>query len=101
MQEGVGVYTNQSCPVPKYWVDTTVPGTCTNTCVGDPINPGPGNVYKQEQDDVRVSGASPIEFRRFYNSADAIGSDMGPGLASRHMTALFSVNFPGQQSRYR
>ena len=42
------------------WVKVPQPQVCAKACVGDPINPGPGNVYKQEEDDVRVSGASPI-----------------------------------------
>jgi RHS repeat-associated protein len=71
-----------------------VPGTCSATCVGDPINPGPGNVYEEEQDDVRVRGASPIGFRRFYNSADTIGSDMGPGWRHSYDRHI-SVNFQG------
>jgi RHS repeat-associated protein len=37
--------------------------------VGEPVNPENGNVYTTEKD-VAVGGPSPIEFLRFYSSAD-------------------------------
>ena len=63
-----------------YWLTAVKPGeNCSKNCVGDPINPGPGNVYKREEDDIRVSGASPLAFQRFYDSSDKTGSNLGPG----------------------
>ncbi len=70
------------CLTQKYWLTaaTRPQGeTCSANCVGDPINPGPGNVYKREEEDVRVGGASPLAFQRFYDSADKTGADMAPG----------------------
>jgi RHS repeat-associated protein len=87
--------TKGACPQQKYWATSPPPpkgNVCTRNCVGDPINPGPGNVYKREDDDVRVSGPSPIRFQRFYNSADAIGSDMGPGWRHTYSRSI-SVNY--------
>jgi hypothetical protein len=63
--------------------------------VGDPINPGPGNVYKREED-VRIGGASPIGFQRFYNSVDATGSDMGPGWRHSYSRSI-SVKYQATQ----
>jgi RHS repeat-associated protein len=63
------------------WVTTTVPSLgeiCSKDCVGDPINPSIGNVYKREED-VVFAGAGAIAFRRYYNSADATGVDSVPG----------------------
>jgi RHS repeat-associated protein len=43
--------------------------------VGEPINPATGNVYTSELDIAERGQGSPIEFRRFYNKADATGVD--------------------------
>jgi YD repeat-containing protein len=71
----------------------------------DPINPGVGNVYKREEDDVAVGGDSPIAFQRFYNSADPAGADMGPAwrhsydrsIAISHQPSKMSI-YPGQSA---
>jgi Domain of unknown function (DUF6531) len=52
---------------------------CSKNCPADPINPAIGNVFKTEDDGVFSGAAAPIAFRRFYNSADGTGADMGPG----------------------
>jgi len=52
--------------------------TCSKPCVGDPINPSLGNVYKTDTD-VPSGVTRPISFERFYNSQDVTGTDMGPG----------------------
>jgi RHS repeat-associated protein len=49
-------------------------------CVGDPINPGSGNVY-WEVTDFRSNGAYPLEFKYSYNSVIANESN-NPGQAS-------------------
>jgi RHS repeat-associated protein len=43
--------------------------------VGEPINPATGNVYTSELDIASQGQGHPLEFRRFYNSADATGID--------------------------
>lgn len=77
-----------------YWVQATTPPaavTCPE-CVGDPINPAVGNVYRHEEDVVLVGPPGSIAFRRFYNSADSTGSDMGSGW--RHSYDQFiNVNY--------
>lgn len=65
-----------------YWVQAQPPPaaeTCSANCVGDPINPAMGNVYRREEDLAIAGPPGSIAFRRFYNSADSTGSDMGPG----------------------
>jgi hypothetical protein len=37
---------------------------CSKNCVNDPINPGIGNVYTTEEEDVAFSGNGTIRFRR-------------------------------------
>jgi RHS repeat-associated protein len=49
-------------------------GRCCNG-VGHPINPATGNVYSSELDIASHGQGNPLEFRRFYNSADATGID--------------------------
>jgi RHS repeat-associated protein len=67
-------------PCQVYWQKVPLPPkVCSGNCVGDPINPDAGIVYKREDDDVQVSGESPIQFQRFYDSADTAGTDMGSG----------------------
>jgi RHS repeat-associated protein len=77
-----------------YWVQAPPPPaavTCP-TCVGDPINPAVGNVYRREQDVAFAGGPGSIAFRRFYSSADSTGSDIGP--AWRHSYDQFiTVNY--------
>ena len=71
------VLEEKSFTCPNYWVTATAPAqgqTCSLDCVGDPLNPGGGNVYKKEED-VEVEGASPLKFARYYNSADTLGFD--------------------------
>jgi RHS repeat-associated protein len=93
-------------PCPQFSVTAAPPlqseVSCKN-CVADPVNPGVGNVYKSEED-VRIAGASPIAFRRFYNSADAVGSDGTPGWRhsySRYINTVYqtpSSPYPGQSA---
>ena len=67
--------TSEGLSSPAYWMSSipTVPAKHCN-CVGDPIDPGIGNVFTTEED-VRFAGAGAIAFRRYYNSADATGID--------------------------
>lgn len=84
-----------SGPSQAYWVTAQKNNeTCSGNCVGDPINPGPGNVYKREEADVSVRGASPIEFRRFYNSADATQTDMGVSWRRSYSRFISANSYP-------
>lgn len=86
--KGNGAYASYMQPAPssntcpEYWVVAPPPPmaeTCSADCVGkDPINPGTGAVYDEEED-IRFGRESPIVFRRFYDSADASGADGVPG----------------------
>ena len=53
--------------------------------VGDPVNAVTGN-FIYDYVDVKVEGRYPIEFRRFYNSLDAITSTLG-----RNWTHSFDI----------
>ena len=50
--------------------------SCSTTGQGDPVNPQMGNVYFTELDGT-FSGTGTIAFRRYYNSFDSTGSDLG------------------------
>jgi len=54
---------------------------CPKNCVGDPINPVNGNLYKAEQD-MAASGQALSSFSRAYNSMDFTNDDLSP--AWRH-----------------
>jgi RHS repeat-associated protein len=73
------IYTFTTTTTGQFWVQAT-PATPpkTNTPVGEPINPGAGNVAKEETDGTFAGSAGSLAFKRFYNSADATGTDMGP-----------------------
>ena len=65
----------------QFSVSTVVlPQSKCDSCdpVGHPISPETGNVYSVETD-VSFLGASPIEFKRYYNSGDQSGADQVPG----------------------
>jgi RHS repeat-associated protein len=73
-------------------------------CVGDPINPALGIVYKTDTD-IPATPGRPITFERFYDSADANGIDMGPAWRhsySRSIVTNYSasnpVGFAGQSA---
>jgi RHS repeat-associated protein len=95
--EAAGIYPT-SC---GYWAQVPTPPlaeTCSANCVGDPINPGVGNVYKKEEDEVYAGGTAAIAFERFYNSADSTGSDIGPGWRhsyDRSIVANYQPTTPG------
>ncbi len=77
----------------SYFVQVTLPLAqvkCPN-CVGDPINPGVGNVFETETD-VRFAGSSPIAYQRFYNSADTSGSDGVPGWRHSYDRSVTHLN---------
>lgn len=67
---------------------------CSANCPPiDPINPSLGNVFTSEAD-VTFAGASPISYRRYYNSADS-GIDGVPGWRhsySRSITSIYDPN---------
>jgi RHS repeat-associated protein len=46
--------------------------------VGEPVNPNTGSVYLSATD-VRAVGSETVGFKRYYNSADAAGTDGVPG----------------------
>ena len=82
-------------PSQAYWLNLQKNNeTCSGNCVGDPINPGPGNVYKREEADVSVGGASPIEFQRFYNSSDTGQTDMGLGWHHSYSRSISANSYP-------
>jgi RHS repeat-associated protein len=67
-----------SIPCPNFWVVATPPPrsqVCSANCVGDPINPATGGVYKTETDIQFTGPSSTIAFQRYYNSADSTGED--------------------------
>jgi RHS repeat-associated protein len=95
-------------PVPPfaYYVQASTPPlaqTSSNDSVGEPINPGVGNVYTAETD-VQFVGAGAIGFRRYYNSADANGVDNVPGWRHSYSRSISTVNqtpssiYPGQSA---
>lgn len=74
---------NAGCPCLQPLPTTPPP----NQDVGEPIDPGFGNLY-EEMTDYRGTGAFPLAFKRYYNSAianqaspspDGAEQDMGPG----------------------
>ncbi len=73
---------------------------CSKNCVNDPINPALGNVYTTETD-VTFAGSGGIAFQRFYNSADASGTDGVPGWRhsyDRYVSTVYQTaapNYPG------
>lgn len=83
------------CPI--YWLDVTtrIPEVCSKDCVHvhDPINPSLGNVFASEAD-VTFAGASPIVYRRYYNSADASGIDGVPGWRYSYSRSISSITEP-------
>jgi RHS repeat-associated protein len=95
---------NIECP--QYWTTAVPPilaETCSKNCVGDPINPGIGNVYTTEED-IQIAKPSTIAFQRFYNSADAMGVDAVLGWRhsyDRYINAVYqtaSADYPGQSA---
>jgi hypothetical protein len=83
-----------SGPCQTYWVTAqTNNETCSSGCVGDPINPGPGNVYKKKDDDVSVTGVveqlgkdrgyprRKFESRKRWHSAHAEGAVFTSGIS--------------------
>lgn len=89
---------------PTYWLNASKPSRSqvkTNDCVCDPINPAVGNVYTTENDIAFAGGAGAIQFRRFYNSADASGTDNVPGWRHSYDRSIATVyqtpnTYPGQ-----
>jgi len=90
-----------------YFVEATtaLPEACSANCPADPVNPGVGNVIESE-DDVSIKNISgSLLFKRYYNSADANGSDMGPGWRHSYgrsievqYEAVQALAYPGQSS---
>jgi RHS repeat-associated protein len=83
----------ESCDTP-FWVRVQPPAlseTCSKNCVGDPINPSMGNVYKTE-DDIVVAGISGgPAWRRYYNSADGAAGNLGAGWRHSYSRSVSTV----------
>lgn len=65
----------------------------TCDCVNDPVNPASGAVFSIEED---AKGAVGPVFRRFYNSTDPGGGDLGPGWRhsfTRNIQAGYSSSY--------
>jgi RHS repeat-associated protein len=101
----VSIVPSTTCP--KHWVVATPPPraeVCSANCVGDPINPGIGNVFLTETDIKFRGGASPIAFQRFYSSADPAGSDNVTGWRhsyDRYINIVYETPpspYPGQSA---
>lgn len=84
---GVGPYASNILPVTdsvscdQYYTTATIASLAEvngENDVGDPINPGMGNVARQETD-LKLYGPGSIESTRFYNSNDNSGVDGVPG----------------------
>ena len=95
-----------SSPCPLYWVVAIPPSqgeSCSNNCVGDPINPAIGNVFTRETD-VAFRGAGAIAYSRFYSSGDTAGADSVPGWRhsyDRYINIIYAnapAFWPGQSS---
>jgi YD repeat-containing protein len=90
-------------PVQYFLSTAKVPCSCTGDPQADPINPATGNVYTTEAD-VKVAGASAIEYQRFYNSSDLTGNDGVSGWRhsySRSVQTIYqsvAASYPGQSS---
>jgi RHS repeat-associated protein len=87
-----------------YYIEAPPPPlaqTSSNDSVGEPINPGVGNVYTTETD-VKFAAAGAIAFRRYYNSADVSGVDNVPGWRHSYSRSISTVYqtpssiYPGQ-----
>ena len=94
-----------SCPL--YWVLATPPPQaqmCSADCVGDPVNPGIGNVYLTEKDLDFANGTGAIAFKRYYSSSDATGIDGVPGWRHSYGRSIITLYqypssvYPGQSS---
>jgi RHS repeat-associated protein len=90
-ETGMWAYGTVQCA--EYWV--VVPLFWCPTCnkVGEPINPGVGNVYKSESD-VKFAGAGAIAYWRFYDSDDANGIDGVPGWRHSYDGSITTVPQP-------
>jgi RHS repeat-associated protein len=89
-----------------YYIQATVSQaeTCSDDCIVDPINPSIGNVYETETDVRFDGGPGAIVYQRFYNSADANGSDGVPGWRHSYdqyinpVYAPVNLPYPGQST---
>jgi RHS repeat-associated protein len=87
----------------QYFISASTPRTQVKSPdpQGEPINPALGNVYSTETD-VKVAGVGAIAFQRFYNSADATGTDGVPGWRHSYDQSVTTVyqtlapTYPGQ-----
>lgn len=88
-ETGIWAYGSVQCA--EYWVIVPVFWCPTCNKVGEPINPGVGNVYKSETD-VKFAGPGAIAYHRFYDSNDQSGIDGVPGW--RHSYDGFITTIP-------
>jgi RHS repeat-associated protein len=87
----------------EYWLQAPPPPKneiCSKDCVGDPVNPGIGNVYTTESDETVATPAGSISFQRFYDSADATGTDMGPGWRHSYDRSVNAILLPANPAIY-
>ncbi len=89
-----------------YFVSAVPPSRAQTTSpdpLGEPINPAIGNVYTTETD-VKFTGTGALSFQRFYNSADAPGTDGVPGWRHSYDRSINTVyqtvatSYPGQST---
>jgi RHS repeat-associated protein len=73
-------------------LDPTADNGRPNNGVGEPINPATGSVYTSELDVAEQGQGSPLEFRRFYNSADATGVDGVVGWRHSYARSITTLN---------
>jgi RHS repeat-associated protein len=102
---GIDALPQSGCS-PQYFLTATTPPlaqTSSPDPLGEPINPAIGNVYTTETD-VTFAGSGEIAFQRFYNSADATGTDGVPGWRHSYDRSIdtdyqsVSTPYPGQST---
>jgi RHS repeat-associated protein len=96
------IYVDAGQTTAAYWTQSPSPSRADvcSICVGDPINPGAGTVYKRESDVVFAGQTTPLRFQRLYNSGDAAGVDMGPGWRHSYDQSIIVNNQPSVPALY-
>jgi YD repeat-containing protein len=77
----------------SFWTQASSLFHCPKNPVGpDPIDPGSGDVFECDTDG-HFSGASPIRFKRYYNSASSAGTDFGPGWQHSYSQSIVATQW--------
>ncbi len=104
--QGLGGAETIAVACAQYFVSAPPPlltQTSSPDPVAEPINPATGNVYTTETD-VKFSGFGALAFQRFYNSADATGTDGVPGWRHSYDRSINTVyqsvatSYPGHST---